>query len=59
MEKELNQQQQLVLENIDGVMLVVAGPGTGKTMTLTHFIAKIITLEKAKPEEILAVTFTN
>lgn len=59
MKYTMNPQQELVLQNVDGIKLVVAGPGTGKTHTLTHFLAKIISTGKAKPGEILAVTFTN
>ncbi len=42
-----------------GHLLIVAGPGTGKTMTLTHRIAHLIKSGINKPENILALTFTN
>jgi DNA helicase II / ATP-dependent DNA helicase PcrA len=40
-------------------MLVGAGPGTGKTRTLTSWIARLIESGKANPNEVLAITFTN
>ncbi|MCJ7594523.1 MAG: UvrD-helicase domain-containing protein [Desulfobacterales bacterium] len=40
-------------------LLIVAGPGTGKTMTLTHRIAHLIHSGQAGPDRILALTFTN
>ncbi|MEJ2726835.1 MAG: ATP-dependent helicase, partial [Deltaproteobacteria bacterium] len=42
-----------------GHLLIVAGPGTGKTMTLTHRIAQQIQSGMNQPEQILALTFTN
>lgn len=40
-------------------MLIQAGAGSGKTMTLTHRIAHMISTKKASPHQVLAVTFTN
>ena len=56
---ELNDQQREAVELVGEPSLIVAGPGTGKTKTLTARIAHLITSGAAKPGEILALTFTN
>lgn len=56
---ELNDPQRQAVEIVSGPLLIVAGPGTGKTKTLTARIAHLITSGAAKPGEILALTFTN
>ena len=56
---KLNSEQYSVVTDTDGAILVVAGPGSGKTRALTHKIAYLISDKGVHPDEILAVTFTN
>lgn len=57
--KNLNVKQREAVDTIFGPVMVVAGPGTGKTTVLTLRIANILLQTDAKPEEILALTFTD
>ena len=55
---ELTTAQRSAIEHIDGPLLILAGPGSGKTRVVTHRIAHLIT-QGISPRQIVALTFTN
>jgi len=57
--EHLNPEQRQAVTNRDGPVLIIAGPGTGKTLTLTYRIASLIEERGVPAERILAVTFTQ
>ncbi|MFM2358244.1 MAG: hypothetical protein RLY16_237, partial [Bacteroidota bacterium] len=56
---QLNEQQQIAVNTIDGPVMVIAGPGTGKTQILAARIGKILLETDALPENILCLTYTD
>ncbi len=57
--ENLNKQQLEAVTHVNGPLLIVAGAGTGKTTVITRRIAYLLEQQAAKPEQILALTFTD
>ncbi|MFN9784835.1 MAG: UvrD-helicase domain-containing protein, partial [Sphingobacteriales bacterium] len=56
---QLNSSQKKAVDTIEGPVMVIAGPGTGKTQILALRIAKILLETDAQPQNILCLTFTD
>ena len=56
---QLDPDQRAAAETVRGPLLIVAGPGTGKTRTLTHRIAHLVADHGISPEQCLAITFSR
>jgi DNA helicase-2/ATP-dependent DNA helicase PcrA len=57
--RDLTPEQRAAVTHLDGPLLIVAGAGTGKTRVITRRIAHLIATRRARPEQILALTFTD
>ena len=57
--QKLNEQQKLAVNTIEGPVMVIAGPGTGKTQILASRIGKILLDTDSQPQNILCLTYTD
>src|SRR5580693_1484104 len=57
--RKLNEQQKLAVDSIEGPVMVIAGPGTGKTQILAARIGKILLETDTLPQHILCLTYTD
>ena len=57
--QDLNEQQRAIITHDDGPLLVIAGPGSGKTHSLILRVMNLLLLDKARPEEFVLCTYTE